>query len=189
MDREELAGLSNHLRQLLATVNPAVVSAFDDQAMLALTESFLDEAATQHWLSEQLYKMRVKSMDLANGAAVELIPAQETAAMWAGICRGLLQEAPNYSETKFDQLDLEGKITMEIQPPGSREAFTVTVQRHGPGKLTPHEARLRAEAAVHAAWKWIGDVNDGLGYDTGDLGARLTKHGFPPPAEEDGGDE
>lgn len=126
-------------------------------------------------------------MDFAHGAAMELIPAEETAAMWVGICRGLLQGAPNYSESKFfGEEDGDGaKIVMETRLPKSSETFTVTVQRHGPGKLTPHEARMKAEKAVEATWEWIGNANNGLGRDPDDLGFALTELGFPPPPEDE----
>jgi hypothetical protein len=167
-------------------MDPDLVGSISNRAMLAVTENFLSEAAAQQWIAGQMKKTRLRAMEYANGAAMELIPAQETAAMWVGICRGLLQGAPNYSETKFGAVqDDEGKIVMEVRLASSPEAFTVTVQRHGPGKLTPHEARVKAERAIEAAWQWIADANDGLGGDPDDLGAILTELGYPPVSEEE----
>lgn len=186
-EREQLLKLGEYLHELLCESGFRGMNEFSTEALAVVAENFLAEAAAREWMDGQLEKTRLKAMDFTNGVAMELIPAQETAAMWVGICRGLLQKAPNYSETKFDgsRIDDEGKFVMEARSAGSPEVFTVTIQRHGPGKLTPHEARLRAEGVIGKTWKWIADVNDGLGYDADDLGWMLKQSGFPPPPEEE----
>lgn len=189
-EREQLLKFGEYLHELLCGLEPCRASGFSIEDLAAVAEEFLAEVSARRWVDEQLEKTRMKSMDFTNGAAMGLIPSQEIAALWVGACRGLLQNAPNYSETKFDgsRIDDEGKFTMETRQAGSPEVFTVTIQRHGPGKLTPHEARLRAEDVIGKTWKWISDVNDGLGYDTGDLGWMLEQNGFPPPSEGEGGE-
>ena len=51
--------------------------------------------------------------------------------------RAMLGDAPNYSETR---------LSMDVKVAESPELYTLVVQRHGPGVLTPHEARQKAEA-------------------------------------------
>jgi hypothetical protein len=51
------------------------------------------------------------------------------------------------------------------------------------------KAEQQRDDLVRAVWKWIADVNDGAGYDTGDLGWTLEKMGFPPPPDEEEPDE
>jgi hypothetical protein len=180
VNADELTSLGEHLHGLLRAAQPDAASRLSTDTLERVAEDFLTEAAAQEWLASQMEKTRLRSLEYANGAAMELRPAEETAAMWVGICRGLLQNAPNYSET---QVGLDGKIVMETRLSGSSEIFTVTVQRHGPEKLTPHEARVKAENAIFAVWRWIENANDGHGSDIGDLMSVLERRGFPAPAD------
>ena len=45
----------------------------------------------------------------------------------------------------------ETRIEFDVKIAESPELYTLAVQRHGPGALTPHEARQRAEATVDRA--------------------------------------
>lgn len=162
-----------------------------DQAEQVVSE-LLHDAATEQWLAEQVAQIKVKAADFRNGASMDLEPARDFVAIWVGVCRGLIQDGPNYSETPMDLLPNVGsKVEMGVKlAEEPRERYIVTVQRDEPGKLTPHQARQRAEQQrdelARTVWKWIADVNDGAGYDSGDLGYALEQLGFPP--EEDDGD-
>jgi len=72
-------------------------------------------------------------MDFANGAVMDIVPARDAALGWVGAARALLGNAPNYSET-----------VMEFGIPEDPQRYAFTVQKIG--KLTPHQARQRAEA-------------------------------------------
>ncbi len=155
------------------------------QAETVIAE-LLKGAATERWLAEQVSQIKIRSAEFRNGAAVDLEPARDLVAIWVGVCRGLIQDGPNYSETPMDLLPNVGsKVSMAVKVAESPERYIVTVQRDEPGALTPHQARMRAEETIGKVWKWIADVNDGAGYDSGDLGFLLERAGFPPPEEED----
>lgn len=162
-----------------------------DQAEKVVSD-LLQDAATEQWLAEQVAQIKIKAADFRNGASMDLEPARDFVAIWVGVCRGLIQDGPNYSETAMDLLPKVGsKVEMGVKlAEEPRERYIVTVQRDEPGKLTPHQARMKAETErddlVKAVWKWISDVNDGAGYDTGDLGWTLEQMGFPAPPDGSG---
>ncbi|TDD54566.1 hypothetical protein E1286_05080 [Nonomuraea terrae] len=99
----------------------AVMSVVEDEALDRMTEHFVNET-------------KVRSMDFRNGMSMDLEPARELAAVWVGCARGMLGDAPNYTETK---------VTYTVSLAGEVEEYAFTLQRVG--KLTPHEARQRAE--------------------------------------------
>ncbi|WP_031030075.1 MULTISPECIES: hypothetical protein [unclassified Streptomyces] len=78
-------------------------------------------------------------MDFRNGMHMEMEPARELLASWVAAARTMLGDAPNYTETK---------VSMDVKVAESPEMYTLVVQRHAPGALTPHEARQKAEARV-----------------------------------------
>ncbi|MER7213147.1 hypothetical protein ABT340_39300 [Streptosporangium sp. NPDC000239] len=83
----------------------------------------------------------VKGLTVEDGTAtLSLIPPREIAAVWAHCAKGMLGDAPNYSETPVTY----PSVSMEVIPAGEPERYALIVQRVG--KLTPHEARQRAEA-------------------------------------------
>lgn len=75
-------------------------------------------------------------------ATLSLKPPREIVLAWVAAAREMLGDAPNYSETRID-FPTE-KAEMEVSAAGEVERFVFTVQRAG--KLTPHEARRKAEA-------------------------------------------
>lgn len=185
---EEPPALGELLRELLQHFQPAAAAEFSTDDLNAVVEELVRNSAVEAWSERIMSEMKIKSMDFRKGVVMELEPAQEMAAAWVAAARGLLVEAENYSESTFVEPPNDparASYSMDVSIPELPERYTLTVQRVAPGKLTPHEARLRAEKAIEHTWKWIADVNDGLGYDTGDLGYTLEKDGFPPPPEDD----
>ena len=154
--------------------------------MQVVVQELLSEAASQRWIDEQLRSTGLKTMDFRNGAAMELEPARDLAASLVAAARGLLGDAPNYVENVYDVGADPDKASysMTVSIPELPERYTLTVQRIAPGKLTPHEARMRAEKAIEGVWRWIADANDGYGSDRGDLAQVLEGAGFPPSVEE-----
>lgn len=83
----------------------------------------------------------LEGMSVEQGATVlSLRPPRELAIMWVHMARGMLGDAENYSETRVDfpSWSVEVKAAYEV------DRYVLTVQRAG--KLTPHDARKRAEA-------------------------------------------
>jgi hypothetical protein len=93
-----------------------------------------DEEARERWIDKTLNETGIKAMDFRNGMSMELEPAREMVAHWVGAARGMLGDAENYSETP---------VEMEVKVGESPERFVFTLQRAG--KLTPHQARQKAE--------------------------------------------
>lgn len=105
----------------------------------------------------------LKGLSVEDGAAVlELGPPRELVIAWVDAARKMLGDAENYSETRIDF----PAASMDVKAAGEWERYVFTVQRAG--KLTPHEARKRAEterdelrAAVDAVQEvidsWPGD--------------------------------
>ncbi|MFC6080997.1 hypothetical protein [Sphaerisporangium aureirubrum] len=85
----------------------------------------------------------LRSLTVKGGALnISLAPPRELAALWVRCARGMLGDAPNYTETRVDV----PTASMEVGQAGSAERYLLTVQRVG--NVTPHEARQRAEATV-----------------------------------------
>jgi len=109
----------------------------DDEAAEAATDAVLsvvDEEAVNRLADEHIRNTNLRSMDFRNGAKMEFQAARELAAYWVGAARALLDGAENYSET-----------TMTFGIPEDRpNRYSFVVQKAG--KLTPHEARRKAEA-------------------------------------------
>lgn len=93
-----------------------------------------DEEARERWIERALAQTRIRAMAFRSGMSMELDPASEMVAHWVGAARGMLGSAENYSETP---------VEMTVGVAESPERFAFTLQRVG--KLTPHQARLRAE--------------------------------------------
>ncbi|MFV2172410.1 hypothetical protein ACFHW2_11490 [Actinomadura sp. LOL_016] len=94
--------------------------------------------------------VRIRSMEIRDGMSLDLEPSREMAAMWVGAARGMLGDAPNYTETPIEvPTDDDPKVTMEVKLAGEIERYAFTLQRVG--KLTPHQARGQAEARADAA--------------------------------------
>ena len=184
---DETAGLGEHLRSLLSHVS-IDTAGVTDSVMQELVEDLLAESASQVWVSRQLDQTRMRAMEIRDGGVtLPLVPSQEMAAMWIGACRGLLQEAPNYSETIFESENLKnGGVSIDVGLGGSPERYTVTIQRHGPGKLTPHEARMKAQneydRLLNSVWSWIGNMPHTV--VAGELADLMNENGFEEPEND-----
>ncbi|MGV9278122.1 hypothetical protein [Streptomyces griseosporeus] len=106
-----------------------------------VVNAVLAEAAAQQWIQKQLDETGIRAMDFRNGMHMELEPARELLAAQVAAARAMLGDAPNYSETKLE---------FDVKVAESPELYTIVIQRHAPGALTPHEARQRAEARLAA---------------------------------------
>ncbi|MFD7980238.1 hypothetical protein [Streptomyces sp. NPDC059071] len=108
-----------------------------------------DEEARERWIQKQLDETSLKSTDFRNGIAMDIAPAREAVALWVGAARSMLGNAPNYSETP---------IEMTVSVAEDPERFVFTLQRAG--KLTPHEARQKAEARAKQLEHTLREVLD-----------------------------
>jgi hypothetical protein len=115
----------------------AVMAVVEDEAINRMAETFVEET-------------RIRSMDFRDGLSMDLEPSRTLAALWVGAARGMLGDAPNYSETEIDfgLADPPG-VEMATRLAGEVERYVFRVQRRG--KLTPHQARQAAEARADAA--------------------------------------
>jgi hypothetical protein len=93
----------------------------------------VDEECVDRLGAQFIADTKLRAMDFTNGAHMDMEPAREVAALWAGAARGLLENAENYAE-----------ISMEFKAGGDFQRYAFTCQKVG--KLTPHEARRQAEA-------------------------------------------
>ncbi|MCP9964108.1 hypothetical protein [Actinomadura madurae] len=88
-----------------------------------------------------LDETRLRALQIREGKAeLDVEPAQELAAIWVGCARTMLGGAENYSETP---------VEFEVGLAGQPDRYALIVQRVG--KLTPHQARLRAEERADEA--------------------------------------
>jgi hypothetical protein len=152
----------------IAELAEVAAAALDDyrpvEDMRPVVEAVLDEAAAQRWIAKQLAETGIKAMEIRNGTSdLELKPAAEAVAMWVGIARTMLGDAPNYTETVLDdgpapEREHDGLYKMEVKVAESGEQFAFILQRVGFGKLTPHEARLKAEGERDTARSLLGKV-------------------------------
>lgn len=78
---------------------------------------------------------------IEGGVDMQLEPARELAAIWVAAARTMLGDAENYSETP---VEIDVGLGVDPDNPKPRELYTVVIQRVG--KVTPHQARKRAEA-------------------------------------------
>jgi len=172
----DLASLAEYAAELLADHNHANCHV-SPETLRPVVEAVLAEAAAQRWLDNQLAETGIRAMDFRNGAAMELEPAREMVAHWVGAARGMLGDAPNYSETP---------VEMVVKVGEDPERFAFTLQRVG--KLTPHQARQQAEAArddvLRIVSAWCIEANENGGVDAGDLAWRLEQAGHPLPEDD-----
>jgi hypothetical protein len=108
----------------------AVLAVCDEEAVNRMAGTFVDET-------------RIRAMDFRNGASMDLVPSQTLVAHWVAAAKTWLGDAPNYTETA---LEFGGKVSTEVKLAGEFERYVFILQRVGPGKLTPHQARKKAEA-------------------------------------------
>lgn len=113
----------------LAMLQPVVTAEEVADAVLEV----IDEETVRALCAEHIKNTGIRSMEFRNGAKMEFQAARDLAAYWVGASRALLEGAENYSET-----------TMTFGIPEDRpNRYSFVVQRVG--KLTPHEARRKAE--------------------------------------------
>lgn len=108
----------------------------DVQLAEAVTDAILsvvDEETVRRLCDDHIKRTNLRSMSFRNGATLAIEPAREMAAYWVGAARALLEGAENYTETRVD-----------FGIPEDPQRYSFVVQKAG--KLTPHEARRRAEA-------------------------------------------
>jgi hypothetical protein len=156
-----------------------------------VVQAVLHEASAQLWIEKQLSETGLKSMEFRNGMTMELEPAQEMVAQWCGAARAMLGDAPNYSETPVSfpgERERSNKLEMEVKVAESPERFVFILQRVGPGKLTPHEARVKADAerdsVLRAVGKWAYDHANTSSVDVCALLQLLTEAGHTVPTRE-----
>ena len=138
-DTDPIEELADTLYDSLYGITPYAEPHFADEreGLKAAVRAVLTESAGQQWIAKQLEQTGLRSMDFRNGMQMELEPARELLAHQVAAARAMLGDAPNYTETK---------VEWDVKVAESPEMYTLVVQRHAPGALTPHEARQQAEA-------------------------------------------
>jgi hypothetical protein len=102
-----------------------------------------DEKARKRWIKKQEQQLGIRYADFRAGKwEMDLAMGREMAAAYVAMAKTMLGDAPNYTETRLE---------FDVKIAESPEVYTLVVQRHAPGALTPHEARQRAEAERDAA--------------------------------------
>lgn len=109
----------------------------NQDALKDAVRMILDQAAAQQWIQKQLDETGIRSMDFRNGMHMDIDVARDLLAHQVAAARSMLGDAPNYTETK---------VEFDVKVAESPETYTIVIQRHAPGALTPHEARQKAEA-------------------------------------------
>lgn len=140
-DIDPIEDLSDTLYDALYAITPYAEPYFADESegLKKAVRAVLSHAAAKQWVEKQIAEIGIRAMDFRNGMQMELEPARELLAYQVAAARAMLGDAPNYSETK---------IAYDVKVAESPELYTVVIQRHAPGALTPHEARQKAEARV-----------------------------------------
>ncbi len=146
---------SGHVARALAAAGLLADPEQDDQAAQALVD-----------------QTQMKGLSVKDGTAtLELVPPHELVLAWVEAARGMLGDAPNYSETRIDF----PKTEMEVKAAGEYERYVFTLQRAG--KLTPHEARKQAEAERdQLKTDLAAAVEQGQGWHAQWLATRQTAH-------------
>ncbi|QLJ06789.1 hypothetical protein HZZ00_37815 (plasmid) [Streptomyces sp. NEAU-sy36] len=140
-DIDPIEELSDTLYDALYAITPYAEPYFADEGegLKNAVRAVLGQAAAQQWIDKQLAETGIRAMDFRNGMQMELEPARELLAAQVAAARAMLGDAPNYTETKLE---------FDVKVAESPELYTIVIQRHAPGALTPHEARQKAEARV-----------------------------------------
>ncbi|MEV1173066.1 hypothetical protein [Nonomuraea sp. NPDC049784] len=102
---------------------------------------------------ELLNQVLLHGMGPTASGGIEIITSAppEITAVFVSWAHAMLGPAPNYVEQAF-----------EFTSRATDERFTITVQRVGPGKLTPHEARAQAEQDRDAYAEQVADLRKRL---------------------------
>jgi len=101
-----------------------------------------EEQGIDKFAADLAERAGIRSMEIRDGGFnMDIVEAREITANYVAAARAMLGDAENYSETRVDfpaeHVDLELKLAGEL------ERYVFTVQRAG--KVTPHEARVKAE--------------------------------------------
>jgi hypothetical protein len=146
--KESLMTRPSHVRWLIAEVER--LRGEVDELLAELDGR--DEKARKRWIKRQEKELRLRSMEFREGRwEMSLEGARDMAAAYTAMAKTLLGDAPNYSETK---------LSFDVKVAESPELYTIVVQRHTPGALTPHEARQRAEAELDQLRALVADFTD-----------------------------
>ncbi|MGW3196267.1 hypothetical protein ACWDBD_17110 [Streptomyces sp. NPDC001118] len=178
---DPITELADTLYDALYAITPYAEAHFADESegLENAVRAVLAEAAAQQWIQKQLDETGIRSVDFRNGVHMDIATARELLAHWVAAARTMLGDAPNYTETKLE---------MDVKIAESPELYTLVVQRHAPGALTPHEARQRAEKqrdeVLRIVSDWVIESNDTGGIDAGDLTWRLEQAGYQLPADD-----
>lgn len=157
--KESLMTRPSHVRWLIAEVEQ--LRAQVDELLTDLDGR--DEKARRRWIKKQEKELRLRSMEFRNGSwEMSLEGARDMAAAYTAMAKTLLGDAPNYSETK---------LSFDVKVAESPELYTIVVQRHAPGALTPHEARQKAEAERNSAWEQLSRLREWIGTTEHDAAA------------------
>lgn len=112
--------------------------------------SVCDEETVRRLTAKLIKETGIRAMDFRDGVSMDLEPARDAVAHWVGVARGMLGDAPNYSETRIDYgLEDPPGYEMTVKLAGELDRYVFRLQRAG--KLTPHEARVQAEERAGAA--------------------------------------
>ncbi|MFH8813077.1 hypothetical protein ACH4GZ_38760 [Streptomyces hygroscopicus] len=135
-DTGPITELADTLYDALYAITPYAEPYFADErhGLENAVRAVLAEAAAKQWIEKQLAETGLRAMDFRHGMSMEIEPAREMVAHWVGAARAMLGDAPNYSETP---------VEMQVKVGESPERYAFVLQRVG--KLTPHQARERAE--------------------------------------------
>ncbi|NUQ95821.1 MAG: hypothetical protein HOY79_04430 [Streptomyces sp.] len=140
-DVDPIEELADTLYDALYAITPFAEPHFADEreGLRNAVTAVLAQSAAQTWVQKQLAETGIRAMDFRNGLHMDISAARELLAHWVAAARTMLGDAPNYTETKLE---------MDVKVAESPELYTLVVQRHAPGVLTPHEARQKAETRV-----------------------------------------
>lgn len=130
-----------------------------DQAQAELARFV--EQGEERFVQQLVDETAIKSMSIRNGTMdMDLSVAKYIGAAMVGAAKAMLGDAPNYTET----------VAWDVKVAEQPQMYTLVVQRHEPGTLTPHQARQKAEAelsSVAAALRAL--VPDATATDTAGL--------------------
>ena len=95
-------GTGREWEELRARAATAALEVTGDSALAAKCADAVlavcDDEAREGMADQLMEATRIRSMDFRAGAAMDVIAARETAALWVGAARGLLGDAVNYTE-------------------------------------------------------------------------------------------
>ncbi len=115
----------------------------------------LGDQAVERATDKLIEDMRLRSMEIRGGSfSMDITEAREMAALYVGMARAMLGDAENYTETRIDFP--RAKVEFKVKVAEEFESYVLTVQRAW--KLTPHEARKRAESERDEALERVADL-------------------------------